>query len=126
MPLHNTPSGPERFRGQRLTEVPKAEFEAYLEEVRESMALMHPNISRFPNIAVLVANEIAYGIWRKQRVYDHLEILFGAATPDGGAGYTLHFHQDREAGHVTAVTLTRAELDELVEKGTLALKEEEG
>lgn len=124
MPLHNAPSGPERFRAQRAAEVPKAEFEAYLEEVRDSMALMHPNISRFPNIAVLVANEIAYGIWRKQRVYDHIEILSGAATPDGGVGYTLNFHQDREAGQVTAVTLTQAELAELVDKGTIALKEE--
>jgi len=101
--------------------VPSETFQDYLREVRESMAHMHPNVAKYPDIAVLLANEIAYGLWRKKRVYDHVEIAFGARTPDGTAGYTIGWYDEREGGRKTAITLTRAELQELVDKGVQIL-----
>jgi hypothetical protein len=100
------------------------QFKEYLEEVRASMQRMHPSISRYPDIAVRVANEIAYEMWRKARVYDHIEIIFGARMPDGTAGYTVGFADHREGGRVTTIALTAAELQELVEKGQKALGQE--
>jgi hypothetical protein len=96
-------------------------FEEYLRDVRVSMQHMHPNVSRYPEIAVLLANELAYQLWRKARVYDHFDIVFGVKTPDGQAGYSIIFSDDRAGGKSTAISLTAAELQELVEKGQKAL-----
>lgn len=85
---------------------------------------MHPNIARYPDIAAIVASEIAYGMWRRKRVYDHMDVVYGARTPDGDAGYTISFHEEREAGRVTLISLTGPELRELADKADAALKEE--
>jgi hypothetical protein len=115
MPLHDVPTGPGRFPPSGVS---ASEFREYLASVRETMANMHPSISRYPEIAALVANELAYVMWRKQRVYDHLEIQFGVRTPDGAAGYSLAWHDEREGGRVTTITLTQSELDELIDKAS--------
>ena len=101
-------------------------IDEYLKSVRESLHRMHPSISHFPDIAVRVTQVVAYEMWRKQRVYDHLEIVFGARTPDGAAGFTLTWHDEPEAGRTTGVVLTRTELEELVSKAMTALGEEKG
>lgn len=100
-------------------------FEDYLQQVRDSMSLMHPNVSRYPEIATMLANELAYQMWRKARVYDHCEIMFGARMPDGTAGYTISFAEQREGGRVVSLQVTGTELAELVEKGRKALGQED-
>jgi hypothetical protein len=90
------------------------------------MSDLHPNIAKYPDIAAMVVQETAYGMWRKHRVYDRTEIIFGALTPDGKAGYTIAFHDQRQAGRVTSITLTAVEFRELVEKGEKMLAEDGG
>jgi len=77
---------------------------------------MHPNVARYPEIAALLANEIAYGLWRKQRVYDHVDITPPVPAPDGRVEHTISWHDEREMGRVVAVTVTRTELRELQAK----------
>ncbi|HLY73654.1 MAG TPA: hypothetical protein VKU80_06005 [Planctomycetota bacterium] len=96
-------------------------LEQYLDDVRKSMEVMHPNIARYPDIAAMVVQETAYGMWRKNRVYDRVEVIFGALMPDGKPGYTIRWHDQRQAGRVTSIGLTEAEFRELVDKGNTML-----
>jgi len=77
----------------------------------------YPTLARYPELVDGVIAVAEHEEWRKNRCFDHFEVMGGARTPDGKSGYTLCFYgtSDDAFSPVSRVTLTEPELDELMD-----------
>lgn len=96
-------------------------YQDVLDRVLLEMPKTHPSTSKFPNIAVPLAREIAYLEWRRHRMFDHTDIVPGAQMPDGEMGYALCFFEGRDVTGAAipsrrVVSLSRDEMQELRDK----------
>jgi hypothetical protein len=100
--------------------------DGYTSAARKQIEQDWPTLSKIlPAISEHLAYIEGHRAWRKKRVYDHMEVAFGALMPDGSSGYTLHFYyDDTPQSLITSLRLSSDEMRELTEKSAKALEQE--